>query len=394
MMVRGLAQRLGIRPFDVGLAVGLLVLGYWNLWVEWENYYPGTDPHLAIDTVTVAVATLALLARRRAPVAVLIVVNAAQLGPDLFVATGPVFWGEWIPSLVAAYSVAAFRGGPVSALPLAAGLASFAVFSWRYPEEFWHLAAAMVWLGPVVIAVAAGLGIARLRTTSSDNQRRAEQLEQSQIERAERAVAQERARIARELHDVIAHRVSIMVVQASAAENTLGADPAAAQGALRNVQTAGREALEEMRLMLGVLRDDADTPSRAPVPSLQRLDGLVEPLRAAGMDLTVHAIGIDQPLPPALDVSAYRVVQEALTNSLKHAVGATVVLTVDVGADGVHVQVRDRGGTKVNGDGAGLGLLGLRERVALHGGSIHAAPGPDGGFELRAHLPLTAAVPS
>lgn len=400
MTARALAQRLGAGPLDAALVVALLVLGYWNLWVDWDSYFPAADPHLLIDSLTIAVATLALLGRRRAPVAVLIIVNAAQFGPDLLVPTGPVFWGEWVPSLVAAYSVAVYRGGRWSALPFLAAIGSLTVFAWRYPLEFAGVTSATVWVAPVVVAVAAGHGISKLRSSSTELAGRAEALERSQVERAERAAAEERARIARELHDVIAHNVSIMVVQASAAEDTLAVDQAAATRAMQHVQTAGREALEEMRLLLGVLRDDAEAGSRAPVPSLHRLDTVIEPMRRAGLDVTLVASGLDQRIPPAVDVSAYRVIQEALTNSLKHAAGSKVLVTVKVEPRSVRVDIRDGGGdqrneagsnrVRGNGELSGHGLLGLRERVALHGGTFHAAAEPDGGFTLRAELPITA----
>jgi signal transduction histidine kinase len=394
MDTRGLAQRLPVAPVDIVLVLCLLVLGYWNLWWDWDNYFPEQAPHLVIDSVTVAVAVLALLARRRAPVAVLFIVNAALYGPDLFVPTGPVFWGEWVPAIVAAYSVGAYRGGRYVALPVVASLGSVTVFAWRYPAAFLNVAGGVTWVAPVVIAAAAGQLIGRLRSSSTQLAERADVLERSQTRRAERAVADERARIARELHDVIAHNVSIMVVQASAAENTLERDAAAARRALQNVQAAGREALDEMRLLLGVLRDDGQAGLRTPVPSLRRLDVLIDPLRDAGMDVTVAVTGDEHRIPPSVDVSAYRVVQEALTNSLKHAVGSKVDVAVDIEPAGVRVEIRDRGGVRGEANGGGLGLIGLRERVALLGGSIQAGPNADGGFTVTALLPTDVGVAS
>jgi signal transduction histidine kinase len=391
MNAQGPAHRFGVTLFDLSLFIGLLILGYWNLWIAWDSYAPGHDAHLVIDSVTVAVATAMLLFRRRAPLVVFVVVNAALFGPDLLVSTGPVFWGEWVPSLVAAYSVAAYRGGWWSGAPMVAALSSFIVFYWRYPSGFASITSALTWVAAAAIAVGAGHGIKQMRTRSAVLAQRAETLERLQEEQAERAVADERARIARELHDVIAHNVSIMVVQASAAESTLDAEHPAALRAMRNVQAAGREALEEMGLLLGILRDNGPAGVRTPVPSLRRLDALIEPLRQSGMTITVDASGTEHRISPSVDVSAYRVLQEALTNTLKHAPGSEVFVAVEVTPARVRLTVRNHGGP-ANSSRQGHGLLGLGERVALHGGRLDAARQPDGDFVLQAELPMSAAV--
>jgi signal transduction histidine kinase len=392
MRVRTLPQRLGIGPSDALWAFGLLALGYWNLWLDWESYFPTAPPHLLIDSITTTVACLSLLFRRRAPVAVVLVTGATTFLPDLFVVTGPVMWGEWVPFLVAAYSLASDRGGRADALSLTMGAIGYAVMSWRFPTNFGVAAAALVWFGPLVLAIVAGNVIGRLREGSVQLNRRAEELERRGAEEAERVIADERQRIARELHDVIAHNVSIMVVQASAAENVLDADLPAVRAALRNVQTAGREALEEMKLLLGILREDDEAGGRAPVPSLRRLDALLEPLRESGVQVDVQAEGLDRRLPSSVDVSAYRVVQEALTNALRHAPGAAVRVSVRVEQTVVKIEIFNEGNGHMAAGGQGYGLLGLRERVMLHGGHLHAAPVPEGGFAVRAELPITAAV--
>jgi signal transduction histidine kinase len=396
MDVRGWPHRLGIGPSDAVWAIGLFALGLWNVWADWSSYFPEFPPHLAIDTMTTTVATLALLFRRRAPVAVVVVTGLAQFGPDLFVTTGPVFWGEWVPLLVAAYSLAASEVARsdrrVVAIPIALAIVAYAVLSWRHPAEFWNPAAGLTWAGPTVLAVAAGTGIGRLRHRSVQLEQRATDAELHQREEADRAVDRERARIARELHDVIAHSVSVMVVQASAAENVLETDPVAAHKALGHVQVAGREALEEMKLLLGVLRQNGEDVGRAPVPSLRALDNLVDPVRRSGLQVDLVLDGLEDRLPPSVDVSAYRVIQEALTNALRYAPNARVRVRVEVGPARVLIEVHDDGTATARSSGDGLGLLGLRERIALHGGSLQAGPGPEGGFTVRAELPRTSVV--
>jgi signal transduction histidine kinase len=396
MDVRRRSPWLGIGPSDAIWAIGLLVLGLWNVWADWASYFPEHPPHLAIDTTTTVIATLALLFRRRAPVAVVLVVGLAQFLPDLFVPTGPAFWGEWVSLLVASYSLAASQVAAIDrrvvTIPVVLATCSYLVLSWRYPAEFWHPAATLTWVGPTVLAVAAGLGIGRLRHSSVQLERRAEDAETRQQQEAERAVERERTRIARELHDVIAHSVSVMVVQASAAENVLDTDPAGARAALGHVQAAGREALEEMRLLLGVLHQDGEAGGRAPVPSLSRLDALVEPVRRSGLQVELEVRGIEDRLPPSVDVAAYRVVQEALTNALRYAPDAQVRVLVDIQPAAVQVEVHDDGTGGVRTAGTGHGLLGLRERISLHGGTLHAGPAPEGGFTVRAQVPRAGVV--
>lgn len=397
MDLRQVSQRLGIGWSDAAWAVGLLAAGQWNLWADWESHFPDGPPHLAINTVTVSVATLVLLFRRRAPVVAVLVTGLALFVPDLVVATGPVFWGEWVPLLVASYSLASQvdRSRAVAfGLPLVLALCGWLVLSWRHPEALWNLPGAATWLGPTGLAVGAGAVIGRLRDNSRMLADHAEEVERCRQQDAERAVERERARIARELHDVIAHKVSVMVVQASAAQNVLGSDVAAAQRALEHIQTSGREAVEEMKLLLGVLRDNGETGLRAPVPSLRQLDLLVGSVQRSGLRVACEMRGGGFRLPPSVDVSAYRVVQEALTNALRYAPDAQVRVDVEIGSDVVRVEVHDDGGGRAAAAGTGYGLLGLRERISLHGGSLHAGPVPGRGFTVIAEIPFVAAVTS
>lgn len=386
MRDRETATRVGVEASDVVVAGLLMGLGLWNVWFAWEQFFPGSSPHLAINTATTLIATGALVFRRRAPVLVLVATSAALFVPDLVVATGPVFFGEWIPFLVAAYSAASLGSGWSDSLSVSVGIASYTVFVWRYPSDFREAAAVLAWLGPLLIVVSVGHLIRGLRERSQQLAQHAEELERTRGLEADRAVADERARIARELHDVIAHNVSIMVVQAGAAENVLR-DNEVARAALRHVQAAGRETLDEMRLLLGVLRPDDVMGTRSPAPSLRRLETLIEPLEQAGMVIELTITGTEHRVPSSVDISAYRIVQEALTNSLKHAPGAPVTVRIDIGPTRVVIEVRDRGCDAPAPNGHGFGLAGLRERVELLGGRLNAAADPDGGFAVRAELP-------
>ncbi|MFI9047120.1 sensor histidine kinase [Streptomyces sp. NPDC053427] len=214
-----------------------------------------------------------------------------------------------------------------------------------------------------------------------------------------RAVVEERARIAREVHDVVAHCLSVMVIQASAADDVFTERPEQARQALRAIETGARSALGELRLLLRAFRPDTGEDEvgdqREPGSSLARLDDLVDTVRATGMRVHVHRTGAIDELPAAVDLAAYRIVQEALTNTLRHAAGADEV-RVRVAAEGEYVTVTvvDNGHPsqgRSTAAGAGRGLVGMKERARLVGGSLHAGPLPGGGFEVAARLPVEGA---
>jgi signal transduction histidine kinase len=208
-----------------------------------------------------------------------------------------------------------------------------------------------------------------------------------------RAVGEEQARIARELHDVIAHSVSVIVVQASAADDVFDERPDQARAALRSIESAGREALAELRRLLAVVRPDEGEPAH-PQPGLDRLGELAAPLRAAGLEVALRRedAGDAGALPAGLDLSAYRIVQEALTNTLRHAGASRAEVTVRSVPGMLELDVLDdgHGGTGPTADGAGRGIAGMRERAAMLGGTLDAGPLPDGGFRVHARLPLEA----
>jgi signal transduction histidine kinase len=225
--------------------------------------------------------------------------------------------------------------------------------------------------------------------------RRERQLEEEvrvSEERARTAVEDERARIARELHDVVAHAMSVIVVQAGAERHVLPAEQASTRAVLEAIERTGRQALGEMRRLLGMMRARDEELALAPQPSLAYLPELCEQVRAAGLPVELEVEGQEAPLPPGVDVSAYRIVQEALTNALKHAGPASARVTVRYRADGIEVEVVDDG-RGAAGNGSGHGLVGMRERVAVYGGELRTGNQPSGGYAVRVRLPLDERAP-
>ncbi|MDW3219842.1 MAG: histidine kinase [Acidimicrobiales bacterium] len=209
--------------------------------------------------------------------------------------------------------------------------------------------------------------------------------EEQQAAEAERAVAEERTRIARELHDVVAHSMSVMVVQAGAARRVIDQNPVQAGTALAAIEETGRESLTEMRRVLGVLRGEGDTAELAPAPGLADFDRLLHHCEEAGMPVELIVTGDVRRLSPGLEMNAYRVVQESLTNALKHAGRASATVTLHYASDTLHVSVHDDGrGAAAITAGAGQGIVGMRERVEAYDGTLAAAPRPGGGFAVEA----------
>ena len=246
------------------------------------------------------------------------------------------------------------------------------VFPWIFFSLFWGAS----------VFVTAREGHAR------EAEERAEQLAIEQETAAERAVAEERQRIARELHDVIAHSVSVMTVQAGAVRRLLLPEQERERQALEVVESTGREALTEMRRLVGLLREQGTMPEFAPQPSLRTLDILIGTVREAGLEVELDVQGEERELPPGVDLSAYRLVQEALTNTLKYAGPAQAWVTLRWRDDELELEVANNGSSEAASNGTGHGLAGMRERVALCGGTLETGPRDGGGFVVRCHLPL------
>ena len=320
------------------------------------------------------------------------------------VASGALYWRRSRPLVVLGVTLAGSAASMAIGYPEGGFAVIFAVYSaGRYADnDRWNYiglgaAAALVGLGEflddvVLGELAFGLFVMflvwyigrRIRFRGE----RAEQLEREQAAEARRAVAEERTRIARELHDVVAHRVSLMTVQAGAAKTVAADDPEGALQAMEAVEQAGRQALDELRHLLGVLRPDAEVEVLGPQPGLADVPRLVEQLGEAGLEVSLTIDGVQTDLPARVDLFAYRIVQEALTNVLKHA-SSHARTEVRVGTDnhGVEIEVLDNGHGATILPGSGHGIVGMRERALLLGGSLDTGPRPGGGFQVVAYLP-------
>jgi signal transduction histidine kinase len=213
---------------------------------------------------------------------------------------------------------------------------------------------------------------------------KADRLERERGIEARRVVAEEQARIARELHDVVAHALSVIVIQAGAAEELFELDPARARKPIRAIDTAARGALSDLRRVLNLLQGDAEYH---PQPGLARLDGLIDQVRATGLDVALEVEGTATPLPAPVDLSAYRIIQEALTNTIKHAGAGHARVSVRYGDD-LELEIADDGRGTTSDTPAGNGLTGMRERAAMLGGRLESGPRPAGGYRVSARLPL------
>jgi len=202
------------------------------------------------------------------------------------------------------------------------------------------------------------------------------------------AIVEERARIARELHDVVAHAISVMVLQARGGRRILESEPAEARNAFSVIEDTGQVALDEMRRLLGMLRRSGEELALAPQPSLKELGNLVAQVQAAGLPVQVTIEGEPRALPPGVDLSAFRIVQEALTNALRHAGPARARVLIRYDAGDLELEITDDGHGSVDGSGSGYGLIGMRERVSVYGGELQAGPRREGGYALRVRLPL------
>jgi signal transduction histidine kinase len=306
--------------------------------------------------------------------------------------------------LILLYTLAAYTPRRTSVWGLAVCLAGSAVGILRWTSlgshsvMAWLTAGAMLFAGPALLAWVLGDSMRYRRAYYASLEDRAVRLEAERDAQARIAAVAERARIARELHDVIAHNVSVMVVQADGASYALDTDPGRAREALAAISATGRQALAEMRRLLGVLRREeaSGTSERAPQPGLGELGELLDQARGAGLPVSFRVEGDPQPLPGGIALAAYRIVQESLTNTRKHAGPvASAFVTLRYTDEALVLAISDDGRGPLGGAAmpaaAGHGLTGMRERVGMYGGSVAAGPRPGGGFEVVATLPLTAA---
>jgi signal transduction histidine kinase len=352
---------------------------------------PGKRPDL-FSAILVSTVVMSLTLRRRQPVAVFGFVLA---GCVTLAALGYVpALGSGVAYLIAVYSVATHRGLATS-LPVGAfGLVVYVVSMGVEGYRFWQMVSNAVLLVGVWWV---GRSLRLRRAYLDELEARARRLEQAREADSRAARAEERSRIARELHDVVAHHVSVMTVQAGAARRILHRDPESVQDALSTIEQMGRTALGEMRRLVGVLRTEAE-PARSelsPQPGVHDVSGLVEQLRETGLQVQLWIEGESRSLSPGVDLAAFRLVQEALTNTLKHAgPQARAWVRIQYADRQLEVEIEDDGRGLVAGlarpagNGNGHGLMGMRERVALYGGDLRIGPRSGGGFEVRARFPL------
>ncbi|MET8503704.1 histidine kinase [Streptomyces sp. NPDC004787] len=333
---------------------------------------PATWPAYGLTTLTV----VPLVWRRRAPLAVLLAVVATS-GLYRLALEGP---GQPLPytGLVCLYTIAVLS--PPGKRLVAGALVAVAV-----PVSVWLNTQSARELTFSLFVFGAAYAFGRL----TDARQRAHRVD------AERAAARERARIAREMHDILSHAVSLMIVQAEAGPVAVRAAPERAEAAFEAISATGRDAMVQLRRMLGVLREDTAGPAapRAPQPGLGELPALLDRVRAGGLDVRYATEGAGRPLPEATGATVFRIVQEALTNTVRHARARAVTVCLAYRPAELEVRVTDDGRGPRPGGAAGHGLVGVRERAAAHGGTASAGPGPDGrGFEVRAVLPLGRGV--
>ena len=375
---------------DTLLAIALTVLVQAEIWLS-----PSPDPDElpsmvvpggpATGAVTALLFTLSLAWRRRFPLLVLLLAfpalaTSATSSLDARVTLTAAF-------MVATYSAGAHTRGRSAGVAAGgvAGLVLLAILrSSTGVEEASDIVLPLTFLaGPWL----AGVTIRERRDRELVLEERAAILERERGEQARAAVAEERARIAREMHDIVAHALSVIVLQARGARRMIAGDPDAARAALDAIESTSSQALAEMRQMLGLLRDNDEAP-RAPEPGLAELDGLVAQLREAGLQVDVAVEGAPADLPAGLDRAAYRILQEALTNVLRHAGTAQASVSIAYRPEGLELTVHDTGASGVRRSSDGRGIIGMRERAATFGGTLDAGPDAAGGFSVHAMLPL------
>jgi signal transduction histidine kinase len=388
-------------PTGVDCFWALVLLGISLMSMTSQQGALGTDDPALIVPVTLLLCVVIAL-RRRMPERMLLLAVALGLGQ---VALDVSTMAADFAFLVIVYTVAANGARWASRAALAAGLCAAPVAHVRWPMEDVGLGGSIAITAfqtvPFALAWVLGDSIRTRRAYFAQLEERNARLEKEREAQAKVAVAAERARIARELHDVVAHNVSVMVVQADGAAYVLDTAPDQAKKALETISTTGRQALAEMRRLLGVLRtgEHQETGEYVPQPDVEQIEELVEQCRTSGLPVDFKIEGTARPLPSGVELTAYRIVQEALTNTRKHGgpnAGASVrlvyfddglgLLIEDDGKGAPH-ELYEEGGL----DGQGHGLIGMRERIGMVGGTLDAGPRPGGGFRISALLPLKPA---
>ena len=347
---------------------------------------PDTTPWFSVPAIAVLV--LPLFARRRFPFAApaafwLLAVGISFVDGQLVTFMTSIF----VIGMAASFLLGNQRAAVAAQTGLAVAVGGAAIVVYDKPA---HSVSELVFI-PLLFGICwlAGFVVRERAEQAQTAEVRATQAERERDAATRIAVAEERARIARELHDIVAHAVSVMVLQVGAVRHKLPDTLAEDRDALRSVEQAGRTALAEMRRLLAAMRRDEDDVDMMPQPGLDGLGSLLEEIGRAGLPVRLHVDGEPFPLPAAIDLSAYRIVQEGLTNALKHARASHADVTVCYGSDSLQTEVRDDGIGGAASDGLGHGLVGIRERVKIYGGEMTAGTANGGGFILSTRLPLS-----
>jgi signal transduction histidine kinase len=384
---------------DILITLAFAALALLNLYVNW-----GTNSQLSSITALVLtlLVVMPLIFRRRYPLGVLIFMTLAVITFRAFSIpeSSFIFYALLLAFFSAgAYGQQRFRNWVRGAsFLLVIGWLTYSIFFQQrgsdVPTQTILYQLSVLLLNVFLFAAAWWIGeVFRTRDQRElELQERTKQLEKERDENARRAVMDERVRIARELHDVVAHHVSVMGIQAGAARRILKQQPEKANDVLSQIEASSRQAVAELQRLLGFLREQNQVDDISPQPSLKQLDILFNQMRLTGLSISFKIEGEERPLPPGVDLSAYRIVQEALTNTLKHAGPVSADVTIRYMSDAVDLEIKDNGNTPLsesNQENKGRGLIGMRERVSLHGGEFQAGRLPEGGFIVKAKLPLT-----
>ena len=392
----GFLSRLRGRPVVIDVALAALVAAVWPLLLAMIASSTKTpQPSVPVAILSAIVGALPIAIRRVRPwwsVGMLIALAAGTLVSDYVWSTAG------LATLLVTHTVASWM--PLRRALVAFGLTTAATLSTAYAVRLHRpslstgttLASLIVGSLLLLVVFVSGRFSQTRRAYTAALEERAAQAEANQRVLAEQAVAEERRRIARELHDVVAHHVSAMGVLATGARRTLGRDPDAATAALRAIEQTGRTALRELRRLLNILRADGDEPPETelvPAPGLTAVRGLIEQTRRTGLPVSVRVDGEPYPVDAGIGLTVYRLIQEALTNTAKHAGPAKVQVRLEFSASALGVEVFDTGrGPADDPSLTGHGLVGMRERVALYGGELHIGPRPGGGFRVYARIPM------
>lgn len=399
---------------DVWLALGVMLLMVVgsdvalpdDLWSQWPGMAGALVPDV-LGLLLISAGSLPLVFRRIAPVSVFIVCVVASIAERVHDRPDPLPLGV----LVALYSVAVFRRPAMAAVATLAYLGAVAIGSFsRWAPLSDDLFYTYLLAGIATVTLGYGVALGRARTRLAEQ--RASALAQEQEARTRAAVEQEQVRIAREIHDIVAHHLSVIVAQAAAAGHVLPTQPEAAGSALSSIEVAGRDALHGMRRLVWMLRTDPADRDGQPQPGLDRLPWLLAQVRQAGLPVSLSVRGTARPLSATVELNAYRIIQEALTNTLKHAGQARASVRLDYGADALDIEISDEEGDRGaedlrsagvrpvsavlnTGEGAtaGYGLISMKQRAALLGGDLVAKRVNGHGFRVAARLPLSGNRP-